>query len=621
VCGINGIFNFQGQGDFSAAVQAMNDCIAHRGPDDEGLYSVAGLALGHRRLSIIDLSSAGHQPMFSSNKKQAIVFNGEMYNFREVKAKLTDFAFKTSTDTEVILAAWNKWGVDFLSAFNGMFAFALWDESKHELLVVRDRLGIKPVYYFNTGTDLVFSSEVRGLLASGKVKRKINRSVLEEYVRYQTVHAPDTILENVHMLLPGHYMRITRAGVEIKQWWKPEARESLTTKSYTETCRTTRALFKSAVERRLVADVPFGAFLSGGIDSTAVTGMMSEISGSHVKTFNVSFDNSEFSEAVYARQVAKKFNTDHHEIVVTPSQFLEELPVALNAMDHPSGDGPNTYVVSEATKKAGITMALSGLGGDELFAGYDIFKRAYSLEQQSWIGKVPRFARAAGGKVLKKLRPGVASEKIADVLALKKINFSDMYPKSREVMNDALAYQLIGYRSERSFPALETVYGSNALPYDDYFLSRVSLAEITTYMQNTLLRDTDQMSMAHALEVRVPFLDYELVNFVLNVPDEMKYPSSPKKLLVDSLADLLPKEIVNRPKMGFTFPWKEWMKTELRTFCEDQLIYLGDTGVVRKTELMHLWNRFLQNDKYITWSRLWHLVVLGHWMKKNEITG
>lgn len=620
MCGINAIFSFNGEGDFSSQVKSMNDCLAHRGPDNEGIYAQPGITLGHRRLSIIDLSAAGNQPMRSPFANQVVVFNGEIYNYREVRKMLPEFEFKTDSDTEVLLAAWKKWGLDALDYLNGMFAFVLYDEDKKEAHIVRDRLGIKPVYYAAKDGKILFSSEVRSLLASNLVSRKIRRDSIAEYVRYQTVHAPHTILEDVRMLLPGHYILVTSNTWVEHKWWVPEIENTRVPETYEETCRDIRKLFHDSVERRLVADVPFGAFLSGGIDSTAVTGMMAEVSGSKVKTFNISFDDTEFSEAKYARIVAKKFNTDHHEIKLTPEHFLKELPAALNAMDHPSGDGPNTYVVSEATKKAGITMALSGLGGDELFAGYDIFQRAYSLHQKKWINKVPYFMRSAGGKLLKVVRPGVASEKISDVLSSEEISFESFYPKSREVYSLQAAESLCG-RSEFGSPDLLAAYGINLIDPTKCFLSQVSLAEITTYMQNTLLRDADQMSMAHALEVRVPFLDYQLVNFVLAVPDKWKYPSTPKKLLVDSMKDLLPDEIVNRPKMGFTFPWKDWMKNELKEFCESHLNYLADENILNGAELKSLWKRFLNNDKSITWSRIWHLVVLSHWIKKNNVHG
>lgn len=620
MCGINAIFSLTGEGNFSSPVQAMNTALAHRGPDNDGLYSQSGITLGHRRLSIIDLSAAGNQPMRSPFANQVIVFNGEIYNYKEVKQQLSEFQFRTESDTEVLLAAWKKWGRKSLDHLNGMFAFAIWDEDSKELTVVRDRMGIKPVYYSLDNNRLIISSEVRSILASGLVSRQIDQDALEDYIRYQAVHAPSTILREVKMLLPGHLLRAQGNTTEISRWWNPQVNGQAVPSTYEEVCAKTRGLFRSAVERRLVADVPFGAFLSGGIDSTAVVGMMNEVSGTRVKTFNISFDHSAFSEAKYAQMVAKKFNTEHHEIQLTPEHFLQELPGALNAMDHPSGDGPNTYVVSQATKKAGITMALSGLGGDELFAGYDIFPRAYSLEHKKWIGSVPKFVRNAGGNLLKVVKPGVASDKIADVLSEDEISFDTFYPKSREVYSKAQAQLLCGVTGYR-FPAADRVYGQNNFNRADHFLSTVSMAEMTSYMQNTLLRDADQMSMAHALEVRVPFLDYELVEFVLNVPDKWKYPHTPKKLLVDSLGDLLPPEIVNRPKMGFTFPWKDWMKHELKNFCETNLGYIGEYGILNAGELQQLWKRFLRNDRSVTWSRIWHLVVLGHWMKRNNIHG
>jgi len=340
MCGINAVFSFNGDGDFSSEVKSMNDSLAHRGPDNEGIYSQPGITLGHRRLSIIDLSAAGNQPMRSPFANHVVVFNGEIYNYREVRKKLSHYGFRTESDTEVLLAAWKEWGVGCLEHLNGMFAFALWDEDRKILWVVRDRLGIKPVYYTFSKEQMLFSSEVRGLLASGMVRRQINRDSLEEYIRYQTVSAPHTILEDVKMLLPGQYIWVQGNTWDKESWWKPDTntsqepsayelefgsarklRSTQVASSYEGVCKQTRNLFRASVERRLVADVPFGAFLSGGIDSTAVTGMMTEVSGSRVKTFNISFDNSEFSEAKFARIVAKKFNTEHHEINLTPEHF------------------------------------------------------------------------------------------------------------------------------------------------------------------------------------------------------------------------------------------------------------------------------------------------------------
>lgn len=619
MCGINGIIHLTAKPGSEQQVGKMNDALSHRGPDDAGIFSEAGITLGHRRLSIIDLSAAGHQPMSYQDERYVIVYNGELYNFREIRHQLSDITFQTNSDTEVILAAYVKWGEACLDHFNGMFAFALYDKQQRELFIARDRLGIKPVYYSQTDQHVVFSSELRGLFASGLVNKKLDKQSLNDYLRYQTVHAPATIIENVKMLLPGHFMRVKGSVVEIKRWWELKIKAAEVVPPIEDVRKNVRKLLRDAVERRLIADVPFGAFLSGGIDSSIVVGLMSEVATTPVNTFSVTFDDSDFSEAVYAKRIAKKFNTIHHEIKLKPEDFLHELPEALDAMDHPSGDGPNTYVVSKATKKAGVTMALSGLGGDELFCGYDIFKRSAELEEKRWLNYVPPGIRVLAGNMIKK-RSGVAGEKKAAVLGLKEINFAFFYPIARQVLlNEQIRQIATGNNAAQNAVENISVAIAEKFPHQRYLLSRVSLAEMSTYMQNVLLRDTDQMSMAHALEVRVPFLDYTLVEYVLNLPDNIKFPHTPKKLLVDACKDLLPDEIVNRPKMGFTFPWKKWMQQELKSFCEERLNNLGRRPEFNAEGLKSLWNSFLADDPKVTWSRIWPLVVLSHWLEKNGI--
>ena len=619
MCGINGIINLGRTGNFGNQIRMMNVALAHRGPDDDGVFEEEGIALGHRRLSIIDLSSDGHQPMNYANRF-TIVFNGELYNFRELKKELSEITFKTNSDTEVILAAYAKWGENCLKHFNGMFAFAIYDQSNQELFIARDRLGIKPLYYSQINEQLIFSSEIRALLASGMIPKEMDLNSLEDYLLYQTVHAPATIIENVKMLMPGHFMKINNGSVNVKCWWKPEIKSSKSNSDYSAVCKDIRKLLRDAVACRLVADVPFGAFLSGGIDSSVIVGLMSEVASSPVNTFSVTFDDSEFSESIYANQIAKKFKTIHHEIKLKPEDFLNELPNALDAMDHPSGDGPNTYVVSKATKIAGVTMALSGLGGDELFCGYDIFKRSAELEGKNWLNIIPRIIRSAVGDSIKKRNPGIAGEKKAAILSMNKINFASFYPVYRKVLLEDQIKKIRCHKNEFPNAVTEIVTEiEKKFSDENYLMSRVSIAEITTYMQNVLLRDTDQMSMAHALEVRVPFLDYKLVEYVLNLPDEMKFPITPKKLLVDAVSDLLPSEIVNRPKMGFTFPWKNWMKNELKIFCETRLQNLGKRDPFDANGLQELWTKFLNDDPLVTWSRIWPLVVLSHWLDKNDI--
>lgn len=629
MCGINGILGIKDTVLSKQKVQSMNVTMKHRGPDDEGVFVNEDIALGHRRLSIIDLSDAGHQPMQSHDGRFQIVYNGELYNFKELKFELQRvmsgskeqaYFFQTNTDTEVIIAAYARWGEDCVNHFNGMYAFAIWDNEKKELFIARDRLGIKPLYYIYTNNILAFSSEIRSLLASELIPKQLDENSLVDFLRYQTVHAPNTIVKGLKMLMPGHYMKGSNGKITIHSYWnlKKNISRASDGKSYQEVCKDVNQLLTKAVERRLIADVPFGAFLSGGIDSSAIVGLMTKVSTEKVKTFSVTFDESEFSEAKYAQLIAEKFNTDHHEIKLNPTDFLDELPNALKAMDHPSGDGPNTYIVSKATKEAGITMALSGLGGDELFAGYDVFKRSLELNKKAWLNAVPKFMRGAGGAMLTKAKPGVASEKIAEFLKQDSINFKSFYPLSRQVLMDKDILAILNKKELTSNMVSEIIEASDIINLKSK-ISQVSIAEISTYMQNVLLGDADQMSMAHALEVRVPFIDYTLVEYVLGVPDKYKSTSSPKKLLVDSLGDLLPPEIVNRPKMGFSFPWKNWMKNEMKTFCEQQMVSLSKRKLFNEQGVMKLWKAFLSDDPKVTWSRIWYLVVLENWLQENNI--
>jgi asparagine synthase (glutamine-hydrolysing) len=625
MCGINGIIGLQDTRHAQTVLADMNKAIAHRGPDDSGMFVEKSVALGQNRLSIIDLSSAGHQPMASGDGNLVLIFNGEIYNYRELKNELSDYPFTTQTDSEVILAAYQRWGKECVRRFNGMFAFAIWDEIKQELFIARDRLGIKPLYYYQSDNLLLFSSEIRAILKSGMVPKKIDKASLVDYLRYQTVHAPHTMVANVRMLLSGHFMLVKNGECTLKEYWSPEKNfsDKAQNQSYTEVKNEVYELLLHAVERRLVADVPFGAFLSGGIDSSIIVGLMRQVASRQVKTFSVSFVEAEFSEAKYAAAIARKFNTDHTEIRLTPADFLELIPAALQSMDHPSGDGPNTYVVSKVTKAAGITMALSGLGGDEVFGGYDIFKRLTTLRQYAWLNVVPLSLRRAAGNSLVKFKPGVASRKIQQLLEIPDWSLEQVYSINRQMLNDNDILGLSGNHKLATNQVQHIIADSrqrlDAAGKDLPYLSKISIAEMKTYMQNTLLRDTDQMSMAHALEVRVPFLDYELVEYVLGVPDKYKYPSTPKKLLVESVGELLPSEIVNRPKMGFTLPWKNWLRNELYSFCESKLNNLAKRDLLKAEEILSMWHAFIKKDPAITWARIWYLVVLENWLEENDI--
>jgi asparagine synthase (glutamine-hydrolysing) len=620
MCGIAGIINWNGPDNLKEIIGKMTNAIAHRGPDAEGIYTEQTLGFGHRRLSIIDTSAAGNQPFFSPERDIVIVFNGEIYNYLELREELSkSYNFTTQTDTEVILAAYRSWSISCIQKFIGMFAFALYDKNKNESFLVRDRVGVKPIYYSNASKGFVFASEIRAVMASGLVKRRLSHHALSDYLRYQTVHAPNTILDEVKMLMPGHYIHFKEKNTEFVEYWNMQdsLKPANDGKSREDVKKDVYDLLHSSIEMRMRADVPFGAFLSGGIDSSIVVGLMSRISPHPVKTFSITFHEKEFDESPYSALIAERFNTDHTEIRLSANDFLQTIPEALSAMDHPGGDGPNTYVVSKVTREAGVKMALSGIGGDELFAGYDIFKRMHSLNEKKWLSKTPRALRALGANALLALKPSVASQKISEFLKQEDFNEWSAYAISRQVWLDSGIKQLL--RNNYIAPNAVNEIISNLADIEAPLLSKVTVAEISTYMQNVLLRDSDQMSMAHALEIREPFVDHRLIEYALGISDEMKFPHTAKQLLVDSMGDLIPREIVDRPKMGFTFPWPHWMRGELRLYCEEGLAELKQTNEFNNDYLMNMWAEFLASKPTVTWARIWPLVVLGHWIKKNAI--
>jgi asparagine synthase (glutamine-hydrolysing) len=624
MCGISGIYGLNDKLRAETLIQQMNQTMSHRGPDGEGIYCDEKIALGHRRLAILDLSNASAQPMHSHDKNFEIVFNGEIYNFQAIKKNLSEVSFKTRSDTEVILAAYQKWGKDCLHYFNGMFAFAIWDKKKHELFIARDRLGVKPLYYYFKDNLLFFASEIRTLLANGVVPRRLNKEALSDFFRHQTVHAPATMIKDVKVLMPGHHLVMNNNGMQIKKWWglKENIRQDLTEKTYTEVCSDIHDLLLQSVESRLVSDVPFGAFLSGGIDSSIIVGIMSEIQQLPVETFNIAFEEKEYSEANYAKQVATLFNTNHHELRLNSRDFLDELPNAMAAYDHPSGDGLNLYTVAKFARKSGVTMALSGLGSDELFAGYPVFKRSIHIEKLRWLWKTPLGLRKLIGHINQGIKPGTRAEKLLQLLELNNVDLKNTYPLSRQSTKNEILKELLtsNYSEQHEIRSIfeDAQIGNrhSKIP----LLSQVSIAELSSYLSNILLRDTDQMSMAVALEVRDPFLDYRLVEYVLGVNDTYKKPLSPKKLLVDSLEGLLPNSIVQRKKMGFVFPWALWLRRELRQFCEKKILSFSQRNIVDSKTLLAIWEMFLKDHELNLSAQVWLCVLLEDWIERNQIT-
>ncbi|MCB0478195.1 MAG: asparagine synthase (glutamine-hydrolyzing) [Crocinitomicaceae bacterium] len=624
MCGINGIYDLKTIQNPRQIIESMNQSMVHRGPDAQGIYEDENIVLGHRRLSIIDLEEASNQPMTTSEGRYTIVFNGEIYNFQEIKNLLPNYPWKSKGDTEVILAAWQEWGLNAIKQFNGMFAIAIYDKVKNDLHVFRDRLGIKPLYFYYNETFFLFSSSVKSILESGLVPRKLDQDSLIDYLRFQTVQTPKTMVEDVFQLEPGNYIRVHQDGIEKKTYWALEKDYLPVPRNYDTIKEKVRELLTASVERRLISDVEVGAFLSGGIDSSLIVGIIKKELGRDISTFNVNFAEEEFSEAKYARLIADKYQTKHTEINLSPKDFLEKLPEALNKMDHPSGDGPNTYIVSEVTKKQGITVALSGLGGDELFAGYDIFKRIPEVQNKKWLLSFPVYIRKLMAKGLLLKSNSIASRKVGEVIKQPYFDSEYIYQFNRQVFMDFQIEKMTGMHKlpvNSSFALGHEKIGFDTPGWNLPALSKISYLEISTYMQNVLLRDSDQMSMAHSLEIRVPFLDHKLVEYAMGIPDFAKYPHKPKKLLLDAFDDLLPEEVWNRKKMGFVLPYEQWMKNELRGFCESNLNALKEVGHFQNEEIDKLWKQFLNGNKILSWSRIWSLVVLGNWIKENQIEG
>jgi asparagine synthase (glutamine-hydrolysing) len=627
MCGIAGIVNFRNGPVERSLIQKMTDCMAHRGPDADGFFVDQGVALGHRRLSIIDLSSAANQPFTDITGRYVMVFNGEMYNYEEVKGLIDDYAFHTHSDTEVLIAAYAKWGPDCLRHFRGMFAFVIWDKEKKEIFAARDRMGVKPLYYFLDDNYFIFASETRSVLSTGLTGRSMSPSALHEYFSYQSISYPFSPVEGIMQLEAGSWLKIKKDKKEKKLYW--DVTDSPVDFDFSDKDRVqrrVRELLLNSVKRRLVSDVPVGAFLSGGIDSSAVVSMMAEAGGGKPNTFNVSFEEKEFDESHYAEIVAKKFGTNHTRIHLSPRIFLDELQDALDAMDSPSGDGINTFTVSRAIRQNGMTVALSGIGGDELFAGYPFFNQYLQLQRKRWLWRFPPAIRTLAASGMK----GSRKDRLLQILRAPSCSISQVYPIIRQILSPDMLQELTSKAvAGSSSPRGEPIAGSSLqrqlmakeanihrLP----LLSQVSAAEYLGYTQHTLLKDTDQMGMAASLEIREPFFDQDLVEFVLAIPDRWKKPAYPKSLLVESLKPLLPDEIVFRKKQGFLFPWNTWLKNDLRSFCDKYLKNMTGRSFIHGARLMDCWQRFLAGDERVRWSEIWLFVVLEYWMEKNGIS-
>lgn len=623
MCGISGTIGLADR----RVIEAMTEAIAHRGPDDHGVLidEPGQIALGHRRLSIIDLSAAGHQPMTYRNDRYWIVLNGEIYNFIEIRSELEErgHTFRSTSDTEVLLAAYAEWGAACLERLRGMFAFAIYDRGSEavggsHIFLARDRFGIKPLYYAKVNDVFVFASEIKALLASGLISRRIDNRAVWDYLSLGSIPQPRTILSDVKALLPGHAMTIDSVG-EIKTfpYWDIATNASKSfpdvgTMDKKEASTELRRLLDEATRLHMIADVPIGAFLSGGIDSTSVVGLMDQYVSRPIKTYSVGFESrhAQLNECEWARVAAERFRSDHTEVIVTGDEIAVGYDKLVWAIDQPSLDGTNTYLVSKAAR-TGVTVALSGIGGDELFAGYPHFQRF--VQAAKWKGSDSFLSKRVKGSVLWALPNRYVPDK----------QFLTLDPLARHTSIRSLATEgdkqhiaNKSFRYECSERQLSDMYAGLMRPALDP-VSQTSYVEVKGYLANTLLRDADAMSMAHALEVRPVMLDHVLAEFIFALPPEFKVKGAATKvLLTDALSDILPEQITKRPKMGFEMPLFDWLAGPLYERALAALssrraasIFSSEFIIESKRNLKSATGRHV---------RLWGYVMLIEWLNYHQ---
>jgi asparagine synthase (glutamine-hydrolysing) len=620
MCGIAGIVSSAAAAEQrQLAVGRMCDAMLHRGPDDSGVVNRGPATLGMRRLAIID-PAGGHQPMTSACGRYHLVFNGCIYNHGQLRSELAGaYPFQSLCDTEVLLAAFVRWGEDCLRRLRGMFAFAVWDDAEQRLFLARDAFGIKPLYYQHgsAGSQFAFASELNALLASGAVEGAIDPRAVAEYLAYFAVPAPRTIYQGISSLRPGQCALVSDGRLEVKQWWRfPNTTAAANAcRSKEEFEAELRARLDDTVQAHRIADVPVGAFLSGGLDSSGIVALMARAGGSRLRTFSIVFEEAAFSEAAPARLAAQALGTEHHETLLTGHQVAGDLDRLLNAFDQPTGDGINTYYVSQAARAGGVTVALSGLGGDELFGGYPSFRDLPRIAR--WLPLWHLLPLPLREAIAQRIASGgVRRRKLADFL-LHARNLGELCSLQRRVFSTALGQTLLRSDVREALGAADCHHPmlaelSAELAGADAFQT-ISAWELRTYMADVLLRDSDVMSMAHSLELRVPFIDAPFIEWLWAQPARFKTDGSQaKSALSDALRGLLPEEIRRRQKRGFTLPFAVWMRNDLKPFLEAtfETRSIERAGVLEPVPVRSFWLDFLAGTDDREWSRVWSLAIL-----------
>ena len=614
MCGING-FNWKDEG----LIKTMNQKLAHRGPDDEGILLLPKISLGHKRLSIIDLSARAHQPMQDIDKRYSIVYNGELYNFREIREQLKNkYTFISDSDTEVILYSFIEWGKDCLDRFNGIFAFAIWDNYTDELFIARDHVGIKPLYYYFDGKQFIFSSEIKSILEHD-IPREIDKNARQLYFRVLYVPAPLTIFKNIKKLQPGHYLLFKKNEINIRRYWK--VRDFSEFKNFNEAKDTVRSIFLDSVKRQLISDRPVGVFLSGGIDSTAVLGAVSKFTNEKINTYSIGFDLDTETEKFnadlkLARETAKFYNTEHHEIIITGRKALENFEKVIYHMDEPVANSIQiaTMLLAEEAKKK-VAVVLGGDGGDEMFGGYPRYYLNYLISkyQKFFHGKTRYKLSVLLEKILRIPRLGDKLEAEPGVNRWA----SFMLQKEPQVQS-----VIGGGDSEKNF----TYEYFNKIffePYTNYLKSDFEkifmLVDTTNWLTDESLLRSDKMTMAYGLEERVPILDYRLIETAARIPTKWKVKNAKQGKVIwkEAIADFLPENVKIHPKHGFFSPASKWLRGDFYNFAKDIFNSL-DEKEYNKKNAIKMFDDHISGKKY-NLNLIWAIITFEVWKKKFDL--
>lgn len=620
MCGIAGLANFDGRPADAALVRRMTDVLAHRGPDGSGLHMDGCVGLGHRRLAIIDLAT-GAQPMGSADGTIWITYNGEIYNFWEVRSELEahGYVFHTTSDTEAVLRAYEAFGVDCLKRLRGMFAFAIWDSRKRQLLLARDRVGIKPLVYAWDGRRLLFGSEIKALLQDPAIPRELDWEALRDYLTYHYIPGPRTIFRAVRKLLPGSYLILSldHGTIRTERFWDLRFIPDYSL-SESEWVARLRHVLTKTVKQHMIADVPVGAFLSGGIDSSSVVALMALASSSRIRTFSIGFGDADFDELAYARQVARRYGTEHAEYVVKPDA-LEVLPQLAWQFDEPFADSSAipTYYVSKITHDQ-VTVALSGDGGDESFAGYGRYARALDLHNRldRFPGLLTRLIFRLAALLLP---PGARGQAYSELLGTMdpieryfRIVSHRRSEGLRRLLTPEVQTQVVAEASPAWFQQLAREGGA-----PDY-VSTLQYLDVRTYLPEDILTKVDRTSMLVSLEARVPLLDHALMEFVATMPTSLKLSNGEgKTILKQAMANDLPGDVVRRRKMGFAPPLGKWFRLELADYTRDILLdrRTRERGMFNPEAVIGLLDEH-QNGRRDRSSHIWSLLILEEWARR-----